>query len=115
MSDWGPELLDAMFVLHRRAARRRRACERSSTRRNTERLTTAAFWLILGFIFAFGESTDTTVIGVLVMVLGALTLARASKMGTVVEGTRGGEGGGRGPARQLAVRARPLPGGDRRR
>jgi uncharacterized membrane protein len=86
MSDWGPELLDAMFVLLGvlLATTGVRALLDEG---NPRRLTTAAFWLILGVIFAFGESIDAKVIGALVVALGGLTLARGVEVGTVVEGT----------------------------
>ena len=54
---------------------------------NPRRLTTAAFWLILGVIFAFGEEIDAKVIGALVIALGALTFAKGVEVGTIVEGT----------------------------
>jgi uncharacterized membrane protein len=86
MSDWGPDLLDAMFVLLGvlLALTGVRALLDDG---NPRRLTTAAFWLILGVIFAFGEEIDPKAVGVLVIVLGALTLARGVAVGTVVEGT----------------------------
>jgi uncharacterized membrane protein len=86
MSDWGPDLLDAMYVLLGvlLALTGVRALLDEG---NPRRLTTAAFWLILGVIFAFGEEIDAKVIGVLVIVLGALTFARGVAVGTVVEGT----------------------------
>ena len=83
MSDWGPELLDAMFVLLGvilGATGVRALLDKG----NPKRLTTAAFWLILGVIFAFGESIDPKVVGVLVIALGGLTLARGVEVGTVV-------------------------------
>ena len=86
MSDWGPELLDAMFVLLGvlLATTGVRALLDEG---NPRRLTTAAFWLTLGVIFAFGEELAPEVVGVLVIALGALTLARGVAVGTVVEGT----------------------------
>src|SRR3954447_10832776 len=86
MSDWGPHLLDAMFVLLGvlLASTGVRAL---LDKGNPKRFTTAAFWLILGVIFAFGESIDPEIIGVMVIALGALTLARGVEVGTVVEGT----------------------------
>jgi uncharacterized membrane protein len=86
MSDWGPHLLDAMFVLLGvlLAATGVRALLDQG---NPKRLTTAAFWLILAFIFAFGESVSPELIGALIIALGALSLARGIEVGTVVEGT----------------------------
>jgi uncharacterized membrane protein len=86
MSDWGPELLDAMFVLLG-VLLATTGVRALLDKGNPKRLTTAAFWLILGVIFAFGESIDPKVIGVLVIALGGLTLARGVEVGTVVEGT----------------------------
>jgi uncharacterized membrane protein len=86
MSDWGPELLDAMYVLLGvvLASTGVRALLDAG---NPKRFTTAAFWLILGVIFAFGGEIDAQVIGGLVIALGALTLARGVEVGTIVEGT----------------------------
>jgi uncharacterized membrane protein len=86
MSDWGPHILDAMFVLLGilLALTGVRALLDQG---NPRRFTTAAFWLILGVIFAFGEEIDAKVIGALVIVLGALTLAKGVEVGTIVEGT----------------------------
>jgi uncharacterized membrane protein len=86
MSDWGPELLDAMFVLLG-VLLATTGVRALLDKANPKRLTTAAFWLILGVIFAFGESIDPKVIGVLVIALGGLTLARGVEVGTIVEGT----------------------------
>jgi uncharacterized membrane protein len=54
---------------------------------NPRRYTTAAFWLLLGFTFAFGEAVPNKVTGVIILVLGALTLAKGVKVGTLQEGT----------------------------
>jgi uncharacterized membrane protein len=86
MSDWGPELLDAMFILLG-VLLATTGVRALLDKGNPKRLTTAAFWLILGVIFAFGESIDPKVIGVLVIALGGLTLARGVEVGTIVEGT----------------------------
>lgn len=86
MSDWGPGLLDAMFALVGilLAATGVRAL---LDKTNPRRYTTAAFWLLLGFTFAFGEAVSYKVTGVVVLVLGGLTLARGVKVGKLQEGT----------------------------
>ena len=86
MSDWGPGLLDAMFALVGLllAATGVRALLDQT---NPRRYTTAAFWLLLGFTFAFGEVVPNKVTGVIVVVLGALTLLHGVKVGTLQEGT----------------------------
>ena len=86
MSDWGPWLLDTMFVLVG-ALLAMVGIRQLFDATNNRRYTTAAFWIILGFIFAFGESANKTFIGVLILVLGALTLSKGVKMGRIVEGT----------------------------
>ena len=86
MSDWGPELLDAMFILLG-VLLASTALRSFLDKTNPKRLTTAAFWLILGFIFAFGEVVEPEIIGVLILALGGLTLAKGVEQGTVVEGS----------------------------
>lgn len=86
MSDWGPELLDAMFILLG-ALLALTGVRSFLDTTNPRRVTTAAFWLILGFTFAFGEAVEPEVIGVMILVLGALTFAKGVEQGTVVEGT----------------------------
>lgn len=86
MSDWGPWLLDAMFILLG-ALLALTGVRALLDTTNPRRLTTAAFWLILGFTFAFGEVVEPEVIGVMILVLGGLTLAKGVEQGTVVEGT----------------------------
>jgi uncharacterized membrane protein len=86
MSDWGPEILDAMFILLG-ALLATTGVRAFLDQGNPRRVTTAAFWLVLGFIFAFGEVVAPEVIGVLVIALGALTLAKGVEVGTVVEGS----------------------------
>src|SRR5947209_20344140 len=86
MSDLGPGLLEATFVLIGvllgvtgiRAFR-------DST--NPRRVTTAAFWLLLGLTFALGSVLPHRVIGVIVLAIGALSFARSVKTGTFDEGT----------------------------
>lgn len=86
MSDWGPWLLDTMFVLVG-ALLAMVGIRQLFDATNDKRYTTGAFWIILGFIFAFGESVDKTFIGVLILLLGVLTLTKGVKMGSVQEGT----------------------------
>jgi len=84
MSDWGPGLLDAMFALVGilLAATGVRAVFDET---NPRRYTTGAFWLLLGFTFAFGEAVPYKLTGVIVIVLGALTLAKGVKVGKIEE------------------------------
>lgn len=86
MSDWGPELLEAMYVLVGvlLAATGTRALLDAS---NPKRFTTAAFWILLGFTFAFGEAVPYEVTGIVILVLGALSLSRGVKPGKLQEGT----------------------------
>ena len=86
MSDWGPWLLDTMFVLVG-ALLAMVGIRQLFDTTNDKRYTTGAFWIILGFIFAFGESVDKTFIGVLILLLGVLTLTKGVKAGSVQEGT----------------------------
>jgi uncharacterized membrane protein len=86
MSDWGPELLDAMFVLVGvlLAATGVSALLDAT---NPRRFTTGAFWLLLGFTFAFGEVVPYELTGVIILVLGGLSFAKGVAVGTVEEGT----------------------------
>ena len=86
MSDWGPWLLDTMFVLVG-ALLAMVGIRQLFDTTNDKRYTTGAFWIILGFIFAFGESVDKTFIGVLILLLAVLTLTKGVKAGSVQEGT----------------------------
>ena len=86
MSDWGPWLLDTMFVLVG-ALLAMVGIRQLFDATNDKRYTTGAFWIILGFIFAFGESVDKTFIGVLILLLAVLTLTKGVKAGSVQEGT----------------------------
>ena len=120
MSDWGPGLLDTMFVLVGvllGVTGRASALRHDATTGGTPPPRSGC---ILGFIFAFGESTDKTVIGVLIVASGALTLAKGVKMGHSRRGHRRGEGGRRArgsatgcscpPCRWLPSRSRSRPG-----
>ncbi len=86
MSDLGPELLNAMFVLVGLllAATGVRALLDST---NPRRLTTGAFWLLLAFTFAFGEAVPYAVTGIVILVIGAITLSKGVRVGTLQEGT----------------------------
>jgi len=86
MSDLGPGLLEATFVLIGLllAVTGIRAF-RDPT--NPRRVTTAAFWLLLGVTFAFGSVLPHRAIGVIVLAIGALSFARSVKTGTFDEGT----------------------------
>src|SRR6476661_5913821 len=86
MSDMGPGLLEATFVLIGillGATGVRASLDRS----NPRRMTTAAFWLLLGITFAFGAVLPNRVTGVIVLAIGALSLAKGVKTGTFDEGT----------------------------
>ena len=86
MSDIGPDLLAAMYVLIGvlLALTGMRAL---LDRTNPRRWTTGAFWLLLAFAFAFGPVVPAWVIGVTVLLIGALSLAKGVKVGTLQEGT----------------------------
>jgi len=55
---------------------------------NPRRVTTAAFWILLGAMFAFGKVLPSWVIGVMVIAIAGLTLARGVTTGTLDEGTQ---------------------------
>ncbi len=86
MSDMGPALLDGMFILVGilLAATGARALLDAT---NPKRWTTGAFWLLLAFLFAFGEVVSTKLSGVLILIIGGLTLTRGVKQGQLQEGT----------------------------
>ena len=86
MSDLGPELLDAMFILVG-VLLAVTGVRSLLDETNPRRLTTGAFWLLLAFTFAFGEVVAPEVIGIVILVLGALTLSRGVKTGRLVEAT----------------------------
>jgi uncharacterized membrane protein len=56
-------------------------------RTNPRRVTSAAFWLILGATFAFGAVLPYGVTGIMILIIGGLSLARGVKTGTLDEGT----------------------------
>ncbi len=86
MSDLGPGLLEATFVLIGvlLAVTGIRAFLDHS---NPRRVTTAAFWLLLSITFAFGAVLPDRLAGVIVLAIGGLSLARGVKTGTFDEGT----------------------------
>jgi len=86
VSDLGPGLLEATFVLIGilLATSGIRAFLDHS---NPRRVTTSAFWLLLAVIFAFGAVLPDRVAGIIVLVIGLLSLARGVKTGTFDEGT----------------------------
>jgi uncharacterized membrane protein len=84
MSEIGPELLEATFVLIGLAVTGVRSF---LDRTNPRRVTSAAFWLILGATFAFGAVLPYWVTGIMILIIGALSLAQGVKTGTLDEGT----------------------------
>lgn len=86
MSDWGPDLLKATYVLIGLMLALT-GLRSYLDRTNPRRVTTAAFWLLLGFIFAFGEVVPFKVTGVLLLVIAVLTLTKGVTVGTFDEGT----------------------------
>lgn len=53
--------------------------------KHTAKLGSAAFWTILAFIFIFGKWLPYAVVGGLLLVLGALTVTKQVKMGTIIQ------------------------------
>ena len=86
MNDIGPHLLSGMYVLIG-VLLALTAVRAILDRSNPRRWTTGAFWLLLAFTFAFGAVVPAWVVGVAVLALGALSLARGVKVGTLQEGT----------------------------
>jgi uncharacterized membrane protein len=86
MSDLGPELLEATYVLIGlllALAGVRAFLDHT----NPRRVTTAAFWLLIGCIFALGSVLPDRVTGVLLLVVAGLSFARGVTVGTFDEGT----------------------------
>ena len=114
MSDLGPELLEATYVLIGlllALAGVRAFLDHT----NPRRVTTAAFWLLIGIIFALGSVLPDRVTGVLAP-RRRRAVVRPGRDGRYVR--RGHHRGTRGPrpsARELAVRPRPVPRRDRGR
>ena len=86
MSEWGTELLEATFVLVGLvlATTGVRSFLDST---NPKRLTTAAFWILLGAMFALGNVLPFWVLGLMVIGIGVVTLAKGVATGTLDEGT----------------------------
>ena len=113
MSDWGPGLLEATWVLI--GLLLALAGVRSFLdQTNPRRVTTAAFWLLLACTFAFGSVLPHKVTGVILLVIAALSFARGVKTGTFDEGTPEDRETQRTSSGELAVRARAVTGRDRR-
>lgn len=53
--------------------------------KHTAKLGSAAFWTILAFIFIFGKWLPYAVVGGLLLILGALTVTKQVKMGTIIQ------------------------------
>ena len=86
MADWGPGLLEAMYVLIGLLLALvgvRAYLDRTNPRRGT----TAAFWLLLGVTFALGKVIPFWIIGLVLLAIGVLSLAKGVKTGTFDEGT----------------------------
>jgi uncharacterized membrane protein len=86
MSEIGPELLEATFVLIGLLLAVT-GVRSFLDRTNPRRVTSAAFWLILGATFAFGAVLPYWVTGIMILIIGALSLAQGVKTGTLDEGT----------------------------
>lgn len=86
MSEIGPQLLEATFVLVG-VLLGITGVRSLFNKSNPRRFTTAAFWLLLAITFAFGAVLPYWVTGVLLLMIGALSLARGVKTGKLDEGT----------------------------
>ena len=86
MSEIGPQLLEATFVLIG-VLLGLVAVRSLLNKTNPRRFTTAAFWLLLAITFAFGAVLPYWVTGILILLIGALSLARGVKTGKLDEGT----------------------------
>jgi len=86
MSDLGPELLEATWVLIG-AMLVVTGIRSFRDHTNPRRLTTAAFWVLLGCTFALGSVLSDWIIGIIVLVIAGLSFARGVKTGTFDEGT----------------------------
>lgn len=87
MSEIGPQLLEATFVLVG-VLLGVTGVRSLVNKTNPRRFTTAAFWLLLAITFAFGAVLPYWVTGVLILAIGALSLARGVKTGKLDEGTQ---------------------------
>ncbi|HZA31497.1 MAG TPA: DUF979 domain-containing protein [Propionibacteriaceae bacterium] len=86
MSEWGTELLEATFVLVGLVLATTGVRSFLDTT-NPKRLTTAAFWILLGAMFALGNVLPFWVLGLMVIGIGVVTLAKGVATGTLDEGT----------------------------
>src|SRR6478736_844612 len=86
MSEIGPQLLEATFVLIG-VLLGLVAVRSLLNKTNPRRFTTAAFWFLLAITFAFGAVLPYWVTGILILLIGALSLARGVKTGKLDEGT----------------------------
>ena len=86
MSEIGPALLEATFVLIG-VLLGLTAVRALLNKTNPRRYTTAAFWFLLAVTFAFGAVLPYWVTGILILLIGALSLARGVKVGKLDEGT----------------------------
>lgn len=86
MSEIGPQLLEATFVLIG-VLLGLVAVRSLLNKTNPRRFTTAAFWLLLAITFAFGAVLPYWVTGILILLIGVLSLARGVKTGKLDEGT----------------------------
>lgn len=86
MSDLGPHLLEGSFVLIGLLLAST-GVSALRDRSNPRRYTTAAFWVLLGVTFALGKAIPHAVTGVLIIVIGALSLAKGVRTGKLDEGT----------------------------
>lgn len=85
-SEIGPQLLEAIFVLVG-VLLGITGIRSLLDKTNPRRFTTSAFWLLLAVTFAFGSVLPYWVTGILLLVIGALSLARGVKTGKLDEGT----------------------------
>ncbi len=51
--------------------------------KHTTRIGTACFWGILGIIFIFGKYIPSTYVGILILVVGVLTVTKQVNIGTL--------------------------------
>src|SRR5688572_23077194 len=86
MAEIGPALLEATFVLVG-ILLGITGVRSLLDKTNPRRFTTAAFWILLAITFAFGAVLPYWVTGVLLLLVGLLSLLRGVKVGKLDEGT----------------------------